>query len=322
MLQKYLLPFLAILGAIFGLFIVFWSQKTNPVPPILFPPPKSPYPHAIAGAGIIEASSQNISIGSPFNEVIDKIFVVEGDIVKAGDALLQLDLRNFQAQFDAAKAALDYALVAVEDKKTQFSFYQRLKDTKAVSEQVYQQAHYAFLEAQANVDVAKGNLFETETNIQRSIIRAPIDGQILQVNCHIGEIAPVVPFISPQATWLTAANGTLILMGAVNPLQVRIDIDEDDAWRYEKGSSATAFVRGNSHINFPLTFLRIEPYVIPKSSFTGITTERVDTRVLQVLYNFHRGDLPVYTGQVLDIFIESKPIEIYAKQESHEQIKK
>lgn len=313
MLQKYLLPLLAILGAIFGLLSVHWSQKALPVPPVLFPPATSPYPHAIAGAGIIEASSQNISIGTPFNEIISKIFVTEGDSVKKGDPLFQLDLRNFQAQLETAKASLKLAIVDFEDKQKQYSFYQRLQDKKAVSEQVYQQAHFAMLEACENVKVAEASVKEVETNIARSIIRAPIDGQILQVNSHVGEIAPIIPFISSQSTWLTAANGTLILMGCISPMQVRIDIDEEDAWRYEKGSAATAFVRGNRNISFPVTYVRTEPYIIPKSSFTGQTVERVDTRVLQVLYQFEKKDLPVYTGQILDIFIQSKPIQSHLK---------
>lgn len=307
MLYKYLPPALAIFGALLGLFIVYWSQKEYPVPPILFPPPVSPYEHAIAGSGIIEASSQNISVGCPFNEVIAKIFVIEGDRVKTGDPLFQLDLRNFDAQVQAAAASLNSAKVVLEDKRTQFQFYQNVKDRRAVSEQNYQTAHYALLEAEENVKVAEANLLEAKTNIERSIIRAPIDGEILQVNIHVGEIAPVVPFISAQATWLTAQQGTLILMGNVEPLQVRIDIDEEDAWRYQKGSRATAFVRGNSRINFPLTFARVEPYIIPKTSFTGAPVERVDTRVLQVLYNFHKNDLPVYAGQILDIYLESTP---------------
>ncbi|MBA3238896.1 MAG: hypothetical protein H0T62_11205 [Parachlamydiaceae bacterium] len=66
MIRKYLIPLLAILGALFGLLIVYWSQKSVPVPLIVFPPAIPPYSHYIAGAGIIEASSQNISIGSPF----------------------------------------------------------------------------------------------------------------------------------------------------------------------------------------------------------------------------------------------------------------
>ncbi len=316
MLRKYLLPALAVIGALIALGVVFWSQRTTPPPPILFPPPQSPYSYFIAGAGIIEASSQNISIGTPFNEVIDTIFVVEGDDVKRGDRILQLDLRAFEAVFEEAQASLRAAEVARDSAEVQFSFYLRLLDKRAVSEEAYEQAHYAYLEAEENVKVAQAAVKEAEVNIQRSIIRAPVDGKILQVNCHIGEIAPVVPFISAQSTWLTAANGTLVLMGTVEPLQVRIDVDEDDAWRYKVGSRATAFVRGNSTINFPLNFVRVEPYVIPKSSFTGATVERVDTRVLQVLYNFSRGDLPVYAGLILDIFIESEPIENFVRHET------
>jgi HlyD family secretion protein len=55
-----------------------------------------------------------------------------------------------------------------------------------------------------------------------------------------------------------------------------------------------------------MKFVRLEPYIIPKRSFTGDTIERVDTRVLQVLYEFEKGDLPIYPGQVLDIFIEAE----------------
>ncbi len=305
MIRKYLLPVLAVFGAIYGLYIVHWSQREVPSAPVPFPPAQSPYVHAIAAAGIIEASSQNISIGTPFNEIIKKIYVVEGDVVKANDVLFELDLRIFEAQKQTALENVRLAEVNLQDKQKQYSFYQRLKDTKAVSEQALQQALYACLEAEANVRVAQASLQEVETNIDRSTIRAPVDGEILQVNIHVGEIAPVIPFISGQSTWLTAANGTLILMGAVVPLQVRVDIDEADAWRFQTGSEATGFVRGNRNIHFPMRFLRTEPYIIPKSSFTGETVERVDTRVLQVLYQFDRGSLPIYPGQILDIFIKS-----------------
>ena len=66
--------------------------------------------------------------------------------------------------------------------------------------------------------------------------------------------------------------------------------------------------RGNRALETPIHFARFEPYVVPKRSLTGDTTERVDTRVLQVLYQFHPGDLPVYVGQQMDVFIEAPPI--------------
>lgn len=313
-MYKYILPLLALFGAILGLFIVFKTQKKVEVPPIIFQPAVSPYDNSIAGAGIIETSSQNIAIGTPFNEIVTKVYVIEGDYVKTGDLLFELDLRNFNAQAEAAEAALKEAMVTLEDKKKQYSFYERIKDTKAVSEQNYQLAYYAFLEAQENVKVAQANLDVAKSNIERSMIRAPIDGLMLQVNIHVGELAPVNPFFSSQSNSKAVSQGSLMLMGSVQPMQVRIDIDEEDAWRYKVGSNATAFVRGNSRINFPLEFVRVEPFIVPKSSFTGETIERVDTRVLQVLYNFERNDLPVYTGQVLDIFIEAEPIKTVAQK--------
>lgn len=314
MTHKSLLPILAILGALLGIFIIFKTQKQAPTPPILFPPPQSPYAHSIAGTGIVEASSQNIAIGTPFNEIVTKVYIAESDYVKEGDPLFQLDIRTFEAQAAAAEASLQQAIVTLDDKKKQYSFYQNLKDTRAVSQQVIQQAYYAVLEAEENVKVAQANIDVVKSNIEKSLIKAPTEGEILQVNIHPGELAPVNPFFSSQAASQVAAQGSLILMGTVQPLQMRINIDADDAWRYKKGSQAIAFVRGNSNIHFPLSFVRIQPYIIPKSSFTGETTERVDTRVLQVLYSFDKGDLPIYTGQILDIFIESEPIESIAKR--------
>ncbi len=307
MVRKYFLPFLALLGALFGLYVVAWSERKVPVPPIAFQPARSPYTHFIAGSGLIEASSKNIAVASPFTETIEKVYVIEGDIVQANDPLFKLDTRNLEAQLEASYASLEAARVALEDKKVQFSFYKRLKDAKSVSEQAFESARYAYLNAEANVKVLEANVKEIEVNIARSTVRAPISGEILQANVIEGEIAPSIPPSASQSTWMVATQGNLILMGAVLPLQVRIDIDETNAWRFEKGSRATAFVRGNSAVNFPLTFKRIEPYVIPKSSFTGATTERVDTRVLQVLYTFKKNNIPVYVGQILDVFIEAKP---------------
>jgi hypothetical protein len=48
--------------------------------------------------------------------------------------------------------------------------------------------------------------------------------------------------------------------------------------------------------------------VIPKASLTGQSTERTDTRVLQVIYSFNRAALPVYVGQQMDAYIEAPPV--------------
>ena len=210
-----------------------------------------------------------------------EIYVVEGDRVKAGDPLLRLDTRLLEAQKETAKSQLQAVVVNYENQKTQFSFYERLRDKRAVSEQAYSTAYFAMKEAEEQVNVAQGQLDQVITDIERSTVRAPVDGEILQVNAHIGEIYPTVSYNLTQP--YVNLDTALILMGTVAPMQMRIDIDEEDSWRFIPGARATAFVRGNAKINFPMKFNRIEPYIIPKTSFTGETIERIDTRVLQVL---------------------------------------
>jgi len=301
--RKWILPSLAIIGSMTALLVVFWSHRTEPTPLIIFPAAQSPYEHAIYGAGMIEASTENIAIGTPFIEPIAEIYVTKGDNVQAGDALLKQDTRSLEAQEQTAQSQLSAAQINYENLKTQFSFYERLTDKRAVSEQSYSAAYYAMLQAQEQVKVAETTLQQIKTDIERSTIRAPVDGKILQINAHVGEI------YAPESYGITQSYSTLptaqILMGTISPLQMRIDIDEEDCWRFRRGAQATAFVRGNTKIHFPMKFVRVEPYIIPKTAFTGETIERIDTRVLQVLYQFEPMDLPIYPGQLLDVFIEA-----------------
>ena len=136
---------------------------------------------------------------------------------------------------------------------------------------------------------------EIETRIERSYIVAPINGEVLQVNVIEGEFANVNPFDKKP----------LILFGSTDYFHVRVDIDEEETWRVKKGSKAIAYIRGNAKIEIPIEFVKIEPYIIAKTSLTGSNQERVDTRVLQIIYRFKKKDLPVYIGQLLDVYIKT-----------------
>ncbi|MBN8526616.1 MAG: HlyD family efflux transporter periplasmic adaptor subunit, partial [Planctomycetes bacterium] len=129
------------------------------------------------------------------------------------------------------------------------------------------------------------------TEVERLTIRAPIDATVLQVKAKPGAFAP-----AGQTT-------SLMVLGCTTPLHVRVDIDENDAWRMRAGATAEGCVRGNPSLRAPLRFVRIEPYVVPKKSLTNDPTERVDTRVLQAVFALDPAALPVYVGQQLDVFI-------------------
>jgi hypothetical protein len=56
----------------------------------------------------------------------------------------------------------------------------------------------------------------------------------------------------------------LILLGGSRPLNVRVDVDEHEAWRVKAGAAATAHLRGDARLKTPLHFVRFEPFVVPK----------------------------------------------------------
>jgi HlyD family secretion protein len=154
-----------------------------------------------------------------------------------------------------------------------------------------------------DIDVAKSDVAQAaaavrqdEINLSRLTVTAPVDGIILQNKVRLGQFAQCGPLADP-----------LMVFGGGSNLHLRTDIDENDAWRVRPGATALARLRGASAVSFPLEFVRVEPYVVPKKSLTGDATERVDTRVLQVIYRFKDPQAPVYDGQQMDVYIQAPP---------------
>ncbi len=144
----------------------------------------------------------------------------------------------------------------------------------------------------AAVEQAQSQIDSLKLLLERLVVRAPVDGQILQVNVRPGQLATL--------SW----KEPMIVLGEVNRLHVRVDIDENDLYRFREGMTAWANVKGRREPRFPLEYVRIEPYVIPKKSLTGDNSERVDTRALQVLYALpDRPPAKVYVGQQMEVFL-------------------
>jgi multidrug resistance efflux pump len=147
--------------------------------------------------------------------------------------------------------------------------------------------------AAAAVRQAEAQVASVEQEIERTIVTALVEGEVLQVNVHPGE------FVG------TPHNEPSIVLGNVQKLHVRVDIDEHDIPRFVKGAPAQAVPKGDSSTKYPLRFVRVEPYVIPKRSLTGQNTERVDTRVLQAIYALEPTDKPLYVGQQVEVYIDA-----------------
>ena len=303
-----ILPACAVLGLIIALVVVVQSQKETPPAQPVAQPAQAPFMSYIGGAGIIEARTQNISIGTSLPGIVKTVFVNVGDKVKAGAPLFQIDDRELraellvkQANLVKARAAVAEARASHQDYQAQYELVRHATDRRAVSVDDVQKRRYAeelarakLASAGAAVTAAEADLKATRTSLERLTVRAPMDCEVMQVNVRPGEYAQTGALSTP-----------LIRLGDLDRLHIRVDIDENDAWRFKPETRAVAFLRGNRDLKADLIFVRVEPYVTPKTSLTGSSTERVDTRVLQVIYSFGRDTLPAYVGQQMDVFIET-----------------
>ena len=307
-IRNKILPALAILGFILAVSSALSARKAPPVAQPVAQPAAAPFETYIGGAGIVEASSNNISLGASVAGIVSKVFVQAGDKVGAGQPLFQIDERETLAEIavkraNAAKArgALTEATASLKDYRTQFAIVKSVTDRRAVSQDEVEKRRNAEELAKAKVESAKAAVLAAEaeldaarTTLERLTVQAPIACEVLQVNIRPGEFAATGVLTTP-----------LMRLGNLDRLHVRVDIDENDAWRFVKGSRAVASLRGQRDLKANLSYERVEPYILPKTSLTGSSTERVDTRVLQVIYSFAGSDLPAFVGQQVDVFIET-----------------
>jgi HlyD family secretion protein len=307
-MKRFLLPVIGILAALWAGYSVARTRprRHSTSPPA--PPPISDFRRTVAAVGLVEANSENIAIGTPLAGVVTQVFVSVGQSVKTGDPLFVLDTRQLRADLAiqrgtlaTRKSSVKVVRARLDDLERELAFAEGLTDKRAISAEetthrrsAVETAKAQLDEAEAEVLAADARVRSVETEIERSMVRAPIGGEVLQVKIHVGEYAPAAVTVTP-----------LVLLGGSRPLHVRVDVDEHEAWRIQSAAAATAHVRGEANLKTPLTFVRFEPYVVPKKSLTGDSTERVDTRVLQVVYRVDRQDLPLFVGQQLDVFIDA-----------------
>lgn len=303
------------------------------------------YRRSVAGSGLVEARMENIPIGTNVPGVVTERYVKRGDMVKAGDPLFRIDDRNLRAELavreanlasaeaqlarleaapqqgdiPTAQATVDAARARFHESELVFRRSEGLFARQAESPSDFDRDRYSYLAskaalardeadlhrlaatwtkdiavAKATVSQARAQVASTKTDLERLTVRAPADGEVLKVNVRLGQFAAL------------AWNEPLIVLGDIQRLHVRVEIDEQDVPYFRQDARAVATLKGRPQVRFPLEFVDVEPYVIPKQSLTGSSAERVDTRVLQVIYALpDKRALPLYIGQQMDVYIEA-----------------
>ena len=344
-LRYVVIPVIAIVGIVLVIVTVFKQVPNVPIATIIVAPPKSPFEVRISGIGTVLPSSDVVSVGTSIAGDVTEVAVTEGQEVKVGDILFRIDGRQTQADLAVANAkvvvaqgklasvkalpratTLHEAQAVVDAAKAQLMDAQgrlgrleelgieaatsrneepRLKYELAVAQAGFDRAQAQLDEvkqgawkedvdiANAEVLVAQAEVARLQVQLERESVRAPITGTVLYLDIDAGE--HVMPGSLQQ----------MVALGLLTPLNVRVQMDEMDAWRFRPESKAIAMPRGGAKGEFPLRFLRLIPLITPKRLLNGDSAERVDVRVMEVEYELDNpGTMSVLPGQVVDVFIE------------------
>lgn len=284
------LPLLAVVAI--GFAILFVGSKPKPPIKDITSPPQAENVLSVAGIGLVEPRSELISIGVELPGIVRKVFVKVGDEVKAGQSLFALDQRDIDAQITTLEAQLASAKVQAQDAAAQFTLVNGVKDKRAISRDDFNRRKFASELAKTRITEIEAQLQQALTTKDRQTIKAPVAGQVLEVEVRPGEYA--------SAGALTKA---LLRLGDVTTLHVRTEIDEQYARKITSGMTAKGFTRGDTKDAVPLTFVRFEPFVRPKQNL-AVAGQHVDTRVLQVIYALPREHAGIYVGQQMDVFVD------------------
>jgi multidrug efflux pump subunit AcrA (membrane-fusion protein) len=315
-IPRHILPIVAVIALAVAVFFVLTTQPDRELTKPANTPPTVPAAQAasgaVSGAGVVEPSSELIEVGAQRAGVVTNMLVQPGDRVSKGQLLFTIDDRDAQSRLREARAAarlarerIDSARVEVASAQRLLNLYTSVEDPRAVAEQQVIDRRAQRDQAAARLEVSRAELEQAEAQVSSAQttaglhqVRAPRSATVLQVRTRAGEYATAGP--GP------GNNDPLMVLGETVPLHVRIDVDESEIDRAALGAPAVISPRGNAGRRVRATFVRAEPLVVPKRSLTNESSERVDVRVLQLVYALPQEVSGFFVGQQVDAFIPAR----------------
>src|SRR6267378_3732409 len=220
-----------------------------------------------------------------------RLAVKEGDSVRKGQFLLQLDgtqyqaqLRQSQAALDAAKSSLRLSEVALDQSESLLKRKESLFERKLVSPEEIETARTQRDADRARVDVnreevtrAQGAVQSAQEYLRKTVFHSPIDGTVTQLNVERGEIVMVGTMNNPGTVILSVAD--------LRRMKVEADVDETDVASIRLGQTATVKIDA-----------------LPDTALTGRVVEIANSPKISEL-----GTQEQQTNFVVDVMIDNPP---------------
>lgn len=203
----------------------------------------------VSGSGKVQPEV-GVRISARISGEIIQLPVKEGDVVKRGQLLVELDRQRYEAAVQQYRSSLKSAEASLVKSESDFRRIKDLFDKNLNSQAELDAARSQMLLAEANVEQAQAALSQAEDDLSKTILRSPIDGVVTQLNKEEGEIALGSQFQAEVI--MTVAN--------LSRMEVVAEIDENDVVLVKYGDK-----------------VKIEVDAIPDTHFVGTVTKIAHT---------------------------------------------
>src|SRR6056297_1851410 len=187
-----------------------------------------------------------VNISANVSGEITDLYVKEGQMVKKGDLLVQLDKVIYQANVKQAKSMYNSSLAGKRVAENEYRRAKALFRENNYSESAFDNARLRLEQAESSLEQAEAQLEQARDNLDKTTLRAPIDGMVIGLRKEKGEIVMGSTF---QAD-------IIMTIGDLSEMEVEVDVNENDIVRVKKGD----------HVD-------IEIDAIQDTVFDGVVTE-------------------------------------------------
>jgi HlyD family secretion protein len=201
----------------------------------------------VSAPGIVRPLTE-VQISSSINGIVQQLMVKEGQEVKKGDLLLQIDPSEFRSQVRRAQAGLEVAQANLRQARSQWKRAEQLYKSNLISEQEYESAKTNHLLSQAQLKESKANLEQALEQLRKTRITSPIEGTVIKINIESGETVITGTLDNPGTKLMVIAD--------LSRMEVESQVDEADIAKVKIGQKAT-----------------VEVEALPEKRFSGSVNE-------------------------------------------------
>jgi HlyD family secretion protein len=176
------------------------------------------------------APKTDVKISAYVPAKITKLPVEEGDQVKKGQLLVQLDDTDYQAAVNRSRAELASAKASREQSQLTFDRQKELYEKKLTSQEQYDMAKTELDLSEARYQQATASLDQARYNLSKTTMTSPMDGIVTSLNAEVGEIVMIGTMNNP---------GTVIMIVSdMSEIETEVEVDETDIAQVELGQEA------------------------------------------------------------------------------------